>query len=249
VLVVGAGQQDYGLDDPPIGNGRAMSVLFAREGAAVALADLNEESLAETAELVAAEGADVAQVVADASGEDGVVRMVETAERELGGLDGLVMNVGIAGGSTLEQMAPEDWDRVFATNVRGHFLGCKHALVHMPHGGAIVLIGSLASLVAAGDFPTYNVSKAALAGLARHAAKEGAPRGIRANLLVPGLLDTPLGRMASRLAPERERIKIPLGRQGTAWELAYAATYLLSDESSFVTGQSLVMDGGMYAIR
>jgi len=92
--------------------------------------------------------------------------------------------------------------------------------------------------------PAYAASKAALGSLTRQAAVEGAP-GIRVNLLVPGLIDTPLGRLASSLNPLRERVKIPARRQGAAWEVAYGALFLLSDESSYVTGQSLVVDGGL----
>jgi NAD(P)-dependent dehydrogenase (short-subunit alcohol dehydrogenase family) len=97
--------------------------------------------------------------------------------------------------------------------------------------------------------PAYDASKAGLAGLCRHVAFEGARRGIRANLVVPGLIDTPLGRLASRGRPSRAKTTVPLGRQGTAWEVAYATVFLLSAESSYVTGQSLVVDGGLSSLR
>jgi len=122
-------------------------------------------------------------------------------------------------------------------------LGCKHALEAMTDGGAVVLVGSIASREVL-PFPAYGASKAALESLCRQAAVEGAP-GVRANLLMPGLIDTSLGRLASAASPLRDQVKIPAGRQGTAWEIAYAAVFLLSGESSYVTGQSLIVDGGL----
>jgi len=243
VLVVGGGQQDHGLDDPPMGNGRAMSALFAREGASVAISDLDEGSAAATAELVRAEGATAEVIVADAADEDAAEATFNQASDALGGLDGAVLNVGIAAGFLLRGTTAEDWDRVMAVNLRSQFLGCKHALATMTGGGSVVLIGSVASREVL-PFPAYGASKAALESLCRQAAVEGAPN-VRVNLLLPGLIDTPLGRLASSLSPLREQVKIPARRQGTAWEIAYAALYLLSNESSYVTGQSLVVDGGL----
>jgi len=243
VLVVGGGQQDHGLDDPPLGNGRAMSVLLAREGASVAISDLDEDSARATAELVRAAGATAEVIVADAADEDAAEATFSQARDALGGLDGAVLNVGIAAGYLLRGTTAEDWDRVMAVNVRSQFLGCKHALATMADGGSVVLIGSVASREVL-PFPAYGASKAALESLCRQAAVEGAPN-VRVNLLLPGLIDTPLGRLASSLSPLREQVRIPARRQGTAWEIAYAALYLLSNESSYVTGQSLVVDGGL----
>jgi NAD(P)-dependent dehydrogenase (short-subunit alcohol dehydrogenase family) len=243
ILVVGAGQEDHGIEDPPIGNGRAMSVLFAREGASVAIADIDEAGAEATAALVRVEGAECTVVVADAAAEDGVAAMFEATAETLGGIDGLVLNVGTAAGLGLAGTSVEDWDRVMAVNLRSHFLGCKLALPAMTDGGAIVLIGSAASREVM-PFPAYSASKAALEALCRHAAVEGAPR-VRTNLLIPGLIDTSLGRLASQISPLREQVKIPLGRQGTAWEVAYGALFLLSGESSYMTGQSLIVDGGL----
>jgi NAD(P)-dependent dehydrogenase (short-subunit alcohol dehydrogenase family) len=242
ILIVGGGQETYDLEDPPIGNGRAMAILFAREGAAVAVADLNTASAGETAELAAREGAAVA-LEADAADEESVKSMLAAASDELGGLDGMMLNVGIGAGLGLQGTSVEDWDRVLAVNLRAHFLGCKHALPVLEDGGAIVLMGSLAALEYI-PVPSYGASKAALESLTRSAAVEGAPR-VRVNLLVPGLIDTSLGRLATRINPARGEVRIPLGREGTAWEVAYAALYLLSDEARYVTGASLVVDGGL----
>ena len=145
ILVVGGGQEDYGLDDPPIGNGRAMSILFAREGAAVAVADIKRDSAEATAQRVRAEGAAAAVVVADASDEAAVADMFARARETLGGLDGLVLNVGIGAGRGLRGTSVEDWDRVLAVNLRSHFLGCREALDALDDGGAVLLMGSVAS--------------------------------------------------------------------------------------------------------
>jgi len=243
ILVVGGGQHDHGLEDPPVGNGRAMSVLFAREGAAVAVSDVDAASAEVTSELVRAEGADAVSIGADASAEPDVVRTFEEARAALGGLDGIVLNVGVGAGFGLQGTTVEDWDRVMAVNARAHFLGLKHGLPVLTDGGSIVLTGSLASRETMPS-PAYAASKAALEALVRNGAIEGAP-SVRVNLLIPGLIDTPLGRMATKLAPQRAEVRIPLDRHGTPWEVAYASLFLMSEESSYMTGQSLVIDGGL----
>jgi NAD(P)-dependent dehydrogenase (short-subunit alcohol dehydrogenase family) len=143
----------------------------------------------------------------------------------------------------------EHWDATFAVNLRAHFLVCQAALPDFADGGSIVFISSIAGIRPGSGLPSYDTSKAALGGLGRHVAHEGARRMIRANVVAPGLIDTPIGRAASRGRPSRERTPVPLQRQGTAWEIAYAAVFLLSNEASYITGQTLVVDGGLTALR
>jgi NAD(P)-dependent dehydrogenase (short-subunit alcohol dehydrogenase family) len=246
VLVVGAGQDDHGVDDPPIGNGRAIALLCGREGAAVIAADRDEASVAETVRLVAAEGGTASAAVADVSSPEQIQRMCADVGT---GLAGVVYNVGIAGGLGLDAIEPDDWDRVMAVNVRGAALVAKAALGVLGPGGSVVFVSSVAAITPGSQIPVYDTSKAALGGLMRHVALAGSRRGIRANVVAPGLMDTPLGRIASRGRPSRARTSVPLGRQGTGWETAYAVVFLLSDESAYVTGQTLVVDGGLTALR
>jgi NAD(P)-dependent dehydrogenase (short-subunit alcohol dehydrogenase family) len=243
VLVVGAGQDDHGVDDPPIGNGRAIALLCAREGAEVVGADRDRASVDYTVAQIVAGGGTAAAVVVDVSRPEQIEPMVFEP------LDGVVYNVGIGGRSGLDEIDPEEWDRVMAVNLRGAALVASAALQVLGPGGSIVFVSSVAAIAPGSRIPAYDASKAALGGLMRHVAREGARRGIRANIVAPGLMDTPLGRMASRGRPSRARTPVPLGRQGTGWETAYGVLFLLSDESAYVTGQTLVVDGGLTALR
>jgi len=249
ILVVGAGTQPCDDADAPLGNGRAIAVLCAREGAAVACADRDEAAARDTAQRITSEGGRATVVIADVTDEAACAHVVADAEAGLGGLDGVVVNVGIGYGRGLEGTDVNAWDLTFAINLRAHFLVARAALPRMQPGGAIVFVSSIAGIKPGTGIPAYDASKAGLAGLCRHVAFEGARRGIRANLVVPGLIDTPLGRVASRGRPSRASTSVPLGRQGTAWEVAYATLFLLGGESSYVTGQQLVVDGGLSALR
>ena len=249
ILVVGGGQMDIGEPDTPIGNGRAISVLFAREGAAVAVADRDKASAAATVSLIQKENGQAFTILADVMKDADVTRMVDEAINSLGGLDGLVLNVGVgAGGPWLEGTTRESWDKVFAINLTSHMLTVKAALPKLSEGASIVFISSIAGLTAGSRLPAYDASKSALFGLCRHVAFEGARRGIRANVIAPGLMDTSIGRLASRGRPNRATTNIPLGRQGTGWETAYAALFLISNESAYITAQILAVDGGLSGI-
>jgi NAD(P)-dependent dehydrogenase (short-subunit alcohol dehydrogenase family) len=244
VLVVGAGTRPSPELDPPLGNGRAISVLAAREGAAVACADRDAGAAEATAALVRDEGQAAAVVLADVAVADACASVVADSVAALGGLDGLVLNVGIGLGRGMAGTSVAQWDQTFAVNTRAHFLVAAAALEALEPGSAIVFISSAASLRAATGIPAYDASKAALLGICRQVAREGMARGIRANLVVPSLVDTPLGREASRLNPGRTARRLPFGRQATAWEVAYATVWLLSGESSYVNAHPLVLDGG-----
>lgn len=249
ILVVGAGQQEYGLDDPPIGNGRAITVLCAREGARVVAADREAASVGDTVQRVHAEGNSATVCVADVSDPDSIEAMVAAAVQEMGGLDGVVYNVGIGAAPGLERATPDAWDAVMAVNLRGAMLTARAALPVLADGASMVFISSVAGIKPGSRIPVYDTSKAAMGGLVRHVAVEGERRAIRANIVAPGLMDTALGRVASQGRPSRARTPVPLGRQGTGWETAYAVLFLLSDEAAYVTGQTLVVDGGLSALR
>jgi len=243
VLVVGGGQTDIGEAETPIGNGRAISVLFAREGAKVAVADRDEKSAAVSVAMMNGRGV---TIHADVTKEADIARMVQEANAALGELDGLVLNVGVgAGGPWLAGTTKEHWDRVFAINLTSHMLTVKEALPHLKDGSSIVFIASIAGLTAGSRLPAYDSSKSALFGLSRHVAFEGARRWIRANVVAPGLIDTSIGRLATRGRPGRAATNVPLNRQGSGWETAYATLFLISEESAYVTGQVLAVDGGL----
>lgn len=248
IVVVGAGTRRSDDPDAPFGNGRAIAVLAAREGASVACVDLNRSAAAETAALVDAEGGQSIVVEADVSDAEACDRLVAEAADGLGGIDGIVANIGIGLGGGLANTSAEQWDAVFDVNVRSHFLISRAAMPLMTDGGSIVLVSSVAGLKPGSRLPAYDSSKAAIFGLCRHVAFEGSRRGVRANVVVPGLVDTPLGRLATSGRPSRGTTRVPLGRQATAWDVAYATVFLLSGEASYITAQSIVVDGGLSQI-
>jgi NAD(P)-dependent dehydrogenase (short-subunit alcohol dehydrogenase family) len=245
IVVVGAGTRSSDDPDAPIGNGRGIAVLCAREGENVACVDVDKEAAQRTADLCEQEGRAATTIVADVRDAHACERLVRAAHDELNGLDGVVANVGFGAGRGLEGTSPELWDDIFALNVRSHFLVARAALPMMDDDGAFVFVGSGASQRAGTRMPAYDASKSALFGLSRHVALEGAPRRIRANHVIPGPVDTPLGRYGAAVVEKRSQMRLPLGRQATAWDVAYATVFLLSGESSYITGESLSVAGGL----
>jgi NAD(P)-dependent dehydrogenase (short-subunit alcohol dehydrogenase family) len=255
VIVVGAGQAYDPGGEAPIGNGRAISVLCAREGANLALFDLDETSLSETARLAEREGSVVTVGVGDATSEVAVGQFVGDAISTLGGIDGLVLVVGAARAGDLYSGTPEDWDWHFATNVKSHFLFIRHVMPHLGPGASIVLISSIAAYAPVHELMAYHASKAALEGVKNVAAQLAAAQQIRVNIVAPGSIDTSTARHGATISQTYRsqaalgHPAVPLHRRGTGWEVAYPTVFLLSEEASFIVGQSLVVDGGYLALR
>lgn len=247
MLVVGAGQRPAPEAPDLIGNGRAISLLLAREGAALACADRELASAQATVQRIDEEGGRASAIQADVAEPEQIAAMVQRAHAALGGLDGVVFNVGISNEGALPAETPQSWDHVMQVNVRAALLTAQGALPKMAPGGSIVFISSTASRSPAGRLPAYEVSKGALAALCRAVAMEGHAQGIRANIVCPGLVDTPLGRYASSLRPARSQRPVPFGRQATAWDVAHATLFLLSGEAAYINAQELLVDGGLGA--
>lgn len=252
-MIVGAGQSP----GETVGNGRAVCLLFAREGAALACVDRSLEAAEETAALVRAEGGRAIALAADITHEDQIVAAVKAAEKDLGRIDVLHNNVGlsIAGGdSEIDTFTEAAFDNVFAINLRGMVMTCKHVLPGMRarKSGSIVNISSMA-VRDMYPYVAYKASKAGVVAFTEQLAYQGAPHNIRANVILPGLMDTPMavdtrarewGRPRDEIAAERNAKVLLGGRMGTGWDVAYAALYLASDEAKFVTGVTLPVDGG-----
>lgn len=243
IIVVGAGQRKTVDEAPPVGNGRAMSVLFAREGATVACIDAVKDAADATVAQIISEGGKAFADIVDVLDTAAIAPAVQRCADRLGGLDGLALNVGISQGLPLQKMTVEAWDKDYAVNVRSHMLFAQKALEIMSPGGSIILMSSLASQRAGGRNPAYESSKAAQIALGRAIARAGEAKGIRCNVIAPGFMDTPMGRDASRRRSDRA-LTVPFGRQGTGWEVAYAALFLISNESSYVNAHTLFLDGG-----
>jgi NAD(P)-dependent dehydrogenase (short-subunit alcohol dehydrogenase family) len=250
-VVVSAGQ----TPGSTICNGRATAILFARQGARVLVVDRDEASADDTRQMIEAEGGTAVVCAADITDEAQVRQIPVACLDAFDRLDVLVNNVGIGtGDSGVVAMEREVWDRIFEVNLTGLMLTCKHVLPVMRQqgSGSVVNISSIAA-VASTRMAAYTSSKAAVNALTQHLAGANARHGVRVNAIMPGLLDTPMaiesisaatGVDVDEVRAGRNRV-VPLGKQmGTAWDTAYAALYLASDEASFVTGAVLPVDGG-----
>jgi NAD(P)-dependent dehydrogenase (short-subunit alcohol dehydrogenase family) len=249
-LVFGAGSSGPGW-----GNGKATAVSFAREGATVMAVDRVREAAEETRKLIADEGGKAYAEVADVTSSADIKRVVDGLVGKAGRIDILHNNVGItAMGGPIEE-TEESWHRIIDTNLTSAFLACKHVLpVMLRQGkGAIVNVSSIAAIRYTGyPYSSYYASKAGLNQFTVGLALQYAKQGIRANAIMPGMMDTPLirtqiaGQYASIDAMiDARNAACPMGRMGTAWEIANAAVFLASDEASYITGVCLPVDGGI----
>jgi NAD(P)-dependent dehydrogenase (short-subunit alcohol dehydrogenase family) len=236
------------------GVGRATALAFAREGAKLLIADVRASNAEAVAREVAAQGGEAVAYEADVAKEAAVAEMVRFTESRLGPLKVLFNNAGIFddGDNSVLDTSEEVWDRVLAVNVKGVAFGCKYGIPALLRagGGSVINTSSLVALMgAAVSQCAYTASKGAVLALTREIAVEFARRNIRANALCPGPLNTPLiaGLFKNEAAKQRRLVHIPVGRLGESDEIANAALFLASDESSFVTGAQFVVDGGITA--
>jgi NAD(P)-dependent dehydrogenase (short-subunit alcohol dehydrogenase family) len=243
-LITGAGN----------GMGRCAAELFAGEGARIVVADFDEQLGAEAVAAITAAGGDAAFVKVDVSNDDQVAAMIAFAVQQFGGLHVLYNNAGIfpADDGGVTETPESTWERVMDVNLKGVWLGCKHGIPAMldSGGGSIVNVASFVAIVGAATAQiAYTASKGGVLSMTREIAVEYARQGIRANSLCPGPIATPMLEelMSDPARRQRRMVHIPMGRLGQAEELAKAALFLASDESSFMTGASLVVDGGITA--
>jgi len=252
-VVIGAGQGP----GEGLGNGRATVLRFSQEGAKVMAVDRELRSAEETASMVKQSGVECVAFEADVTKESTLAAAIEAAQKRWGHIDILHYNVGvsIAGGDApLLEFTEEAFDRISAINLRGAIMACKHVIpiMRQQRAGAITMISSLAVLENY-PFVAYKATKAALIAFTKQVAIQNAEFGIRANVILPGLIDTPMavdtrarvsGKSRAQVAAERDA-RVPLRRKmGTAWDVANAALFLASDEANFITGVALLVDGG-----
>jgi NAD(P)-dependent dehydrogenase (short-subunit alcohol dehydrogenase family) len=252
-IIIGAGQGP----GEGIGNGRATALRFAQEGAKIMVVDSNLSSAEETVSMAKEKGGECIAFEADVTKEATLDAAVTMAYKRWGGIDILHYNVGVSlggGDTTLLDFTEEIFDHISAINLRGAIMACKHVIpiMRQQHSGAIIMISSLAALE---DYPyvAYKATKAGMIAFTKQVAIQNAEYGIRANVILPGLIDTPMavdtrvritGKTRLQIAAERAA-RVPLRRKmGTALDVANAALFLASDEANYITGVELFVDGG-----
>jgi NAD(P)-dependent dehydrogenase (short-subunit alcohol dehydrogenase family) len=253
-MVVGAGSIGPGW-----GNGKATAVTFARQGAQVFCVDRNGAAAEEAAGIITSEGGNATAFAADVSRAADVEAMVAACLKTFGRIDVLDNNVGIAEIGSVVDVSEAEWDRVFAVNLKSAYLSMKYVIPVMQRqgGGSIINISSIASIRHLGiSYVTYAATKAAMNQMTRTTAVQYAPDHIRVNAILPGLMKTPMVEHSAGLAESyaggdveamwRARdAQVPMGHMGDAWDVANAALFLASDESKYITGIELVVDGGI----
>lgn len=251
-IVTGAGSVGQGW-----GNGKAVATLFAREGAKVVAADINLDAALETRDIISREKGICAVVEADVSENGSVKALVDRCIEAFGRVDILHNNVGILETGGPVETSEESWDRINRVNLKSLFLTCKHVLPLMEDqgGGAIVNISSTAGIRYQGvPYIAYASSKAAVIQFTKSIALQYADKNIRANVILPGHVDTPMthkslakvyaaGNVKKMIA--KRNAECPRKRMGDAWDVAYAALFLASDEAGYINGAELVVDGGL----
>jgi NAD(P)-dependent dehydrogenase (short-subunit alcohol dehydrogenase family) len=249
-IVFGAGSVGPGW-----GNGKATATLFAREGAQVICVDFDPKAAKETVDIIAGEGGTASAAICDVTNSDQVSKVVDDVIATHGRIDVLHNNVGYATMGGPVELSESEWQKTLDLNVTGCFITCKHVLPHMllRRSGAIVNVSSIAAIRWTGyPYAAYYAAKAAVNNFTMGLALQYAKDGIRANAVMPGLMNTPLihQQISGQYKDADEMVRArdaacPMGRMGTAWDVAHAALFLASDEASYITGVSLPVDGGL----
>ena len=249
-VVFGAGSVGPGW-----GNGKATATLFAREGAHVVCVDFNPDAARETLEIIVGEGGSASAAICDVTRSEQVKRVVNDVVSGHGRIDVLHNNVGYAAMGGPVELSEDEWHKTIDLNITGCFITCKHVLPHMlaRRSGAIVNVSSIAAIRWTGyPYAAYYAAKAAVNSFTMGLALQYAKDGIRANAVMPGLMNTPLihQQISGQYKDAEDMVRArdaacPMGRMGTAWDVARAALFLASDEAAYITGVSLPVDGGL----
>lgn len=237
------------------GIGRATAILFAKEGAKVVIGARNPESGREVVDLIKKAGGKAAFVKTDVAKESEVKNLVDFAARLYGRIDIMHNNAGVELAKPVTETTSEELEGVLSVNLKGTFYGCKHVIPHMLKngGGSIINTASVAGIVGSPNLAAYSASKGAVVLLTKEVALDYAKKGIRVNCVCPGAIDTPMIKRFVENAPNPEQVRKnlgemhPIGRMGKPEEIANAVLFLAGDESSFITGHALIVDGGLTA--
>jgi NAD(P)-dependent dehydrogenase (short-subunit alcohol dehydrogenase family) len=248
-IVTGAAPRGEG-----VGNGMATAILFAREGARVVLVNRSAERAEKLLKQIKSEGGEASVFAGDVAKPEAAEAMVEFAVKTYGKLDILHNNVGIGAPGTPETVTLADWNKVLEANLTTTMFCTKYCIPRMKAGGggSIIMVSSIAGAVGLMGSPgavAYSTAKAGLHGFTRSVAADYATQNIRANCIIVGSVHTPMVAHFGAEARERRKLMVPMQTEGTAWDIAYGAVYLASDESRWVTGLLLPVDGGLSALR